>query len=189
MSLNFLDAFEVNIDLAFTGFSKNDFKTVGDSYLDHLLNNSEFWLNELTLWIEFLRKNPDLNPPKFISEYNSFSIGLQLTDDSLISKLNFEWLQISDATDVLSFPACDEIMSLQVDKCVELGDIVVSVPTAQKQSIEHNHSLEIELRWLVSHGLLHLLGWDHPDSKKLDEMLTLQEQLLSISGNLHPIRI
>ena len=109
--------------------------------------------------------------------------------DFLISKLNLEWRQIDDSTDVLSFPVWDEKMVIPVDECVELGDIVVSVPTAQKQSIEHNHSLEIELRWLVSHGLLHLLGWDHSDSKKLDEMLTLQKQLLSISGNLHPIRI
>ena len=67
---------------------------------------------------------------------------------------------------------------------LELGDIVVSVPTARRQALEQEHGLERELRWLVSHGLLHLLGWDHPDADSLAAMLQKQEHLLGMGGNV-----
>ena len=69
-------------------------------------------------------------------------------------------------------------------QALEIGDIVVSVMTADCQAKEQNHSLSNELLWLVSHGLMHLLGWDHPNSDRLKEMLNYQEQLLCINGNL-----
>jgi probable rRNA maturation factor len=46
--------------------------------------------------------------------------------------------------------------------------------------------LGYELHWLISHGLLHLLGWDHPDERSLSEMLDLQERLLDSTGNVLP---
>ena len=55
------------------------------------------------------------------------------------------------------------------------------------QAQQQNHSLLHELRWLVSHGLLHLLGWDHPTAEKLNEMIGCQEQLLGVEGNLEKI--
>ncbi len=61
---------------------------------------------------------------------------------------------------------------------LELGDIVISVQTAARQAPEHGHSLERELLFLASHGLLHLLGWDHPDDASLAAMLARQQQLL-----------
>ena len=65
-----------------------------------------------------------------------------------------------------------------------LQHIVLSLETAIKQSKTYNHPLIYELKWLVSHGLLHLLGWDHPTAEKLNAMLSCQEQLLCIDGNL-----
>ncbi|HJM80384.1 MAG TPA: rRNA maturation RNase YbeY, partial [Prochlorococcaceae cyanobacterium Fu_MAG_72] len=112
------------------------------------------------------------------------SLGLQFTDDATITELNSSWRQRSEATDVLSFPALDNSFILPRDTCLELGDIVVSVPTAKRQAREQGHELGLELRWLVSHGLLHLLGWDHPSSESLKTMLSCQEQLLSINGNV-----
>jgi len=79
---------------------------------------------------------------------------------------------------VLSFAALDDAPPLTDDPCLELGDIIVSVPTARRQALDHGHDLHWELRWLVSHGLLHLLGWDHPDDNSLAAMLALQERLL-----------
>ncbi len=63
---------------------------------------------------------------------------------------------------------------------------MLSVETAEHQAEEQGHSLERELRWLVSHGLLHLLGWDHPDDQSLAAMLALQEHLLDIGGSVQP---
>ena len=62
---------------------------------------------------------------------------------------------------------------------LELGDIVISVQTAARQAPEHGHNLERELLFLASHGLLHLLGWDHPDDTSLAAMLARQQQLIA----------
>ncbi len=62
---------------------------------------------------------------------------------------------------------------------LELGDIVISLETAARQAPEHGHDLERELLFLASHGLLHLLGWDHPDEASLAAMLERQERLLA----------
>jgi probable rRNA maturation factor len=59
-----------------------------------------------------------------------------------------------------------------------LGDVVISVDTADRQAQEQGHSLETELAWLATHGLLHLLGWDHPDEESLIGMLNQQKTLL-----------
>ncbi len=63
-----------------------------------------------------------------------------------------------------------------------LGDIVVSVNTAQRQAQQQKHSLLTELAWLAAHGLLHLLGWDHPDEESLIQMLKQQVILLETIG-------
>ena len=64
-------------------------------------------------------------------------------------------------------------------EALELGDIVISLETAARQAPDHGHSLAHELRFLASHGLLHLLGWDHPDDASLQAMLARQDQLLA----------
>jgi len=56
---------------------------------------------------------------------------------------------------------------------------VISLETATRQAAEHGHSQERELLFLASHGLLHLLGWDHPDEASLAAMLARQEALLA----------
>ena len=69
---------------------------------------------------------------------------------------------------------------------LELGDIVISVETAARQAAEQGHSLERELLFLASHGLLHLLGWDHPDDASLAVMLARQEALLAAAAGFSP---
>ena len=189
MSLEFLDVLDFDIDLAFTACS--NVEMYEDIIFQEILflNNREFWHQEIMIWIQYIRTNCDLNCPKIVRNKTSFSIGLQLTDDISIKKLNTQWRHKPEKTDVLAFPALDETLVLPENCCIELGDIIASIQTAQNQAQVQNHSLETELRWLVSHGLLHLLGWDHPDENDLEEMLGLQEQLLIISGNLHKMRV
>jgi probable rRNA maturation factor len=62
---------------------------------------------------------------------------------------------------------------------LELGDIVISLETAARQAAAAGTSLEAELLFLASHGLLHLLGWDHPDAASLAAMLSRQESLIA----------
>ncbi len=78
-----------------------------------------------------------------------------LASDKTLRRLNREWRGKDKATDVLSFPAAEEMAA------VYGGDLAVSLETAQRQAEEHGHSLRDEVRILLLHGLLHLSGMDH----------------------------
>jgi len=78
-----------------------------------------------------------------------------LTTDATIRDLNRRFRGKDAATDVLSFPAADLLQNQ------EKGDLAISVETARKQALEQGHTLAIELRVLILHGLLHLAGYDH----------------------------
>ena len=145
------------------------------------------WTETLAAWIEHIRTDPTLACPDAVRQTPEVSLGLQFTDDATITHLNGTWRQRRQPTDVLSFAALECAPDpWPSQETLELGDIVISVETAQRQAFEHDHSLQRELHWLVSHGLLHLLGWDHPDEAALMQMLALQEQLLDIGGNVQP---
>ncbi len=186
MSMNklTLGPIELHIDLSFSGFLITDLeKNIHMNEADYL-NNDELWTKDLASWLSFIKGDFTLNCPPIVRQSSCFSIGLNFTNDLTLRGLNKKWRQKNEQTDVLSFPVCHEIMPALQDDCVELGDVVISVAMAQRQAREQNHSLQYELRWLVTHGLLHLLGWDHPDSQSLTKMLTFQEQLILISGNV-----
>ena len=175
---------QFELDLAFNGASENLLDKLVDSSSRIVLTEAESWENDLRMWIQFIRGDQSLLCPEKVRSTPSVTMGLQFTNDSTITALNSTWRRKLETTDVLSFPVFDETMCIPDSQFVELGDIFISVNKAEQQAKEHNHPLVYELRWLVSHGLLHLLGWDHPTSEKLNEMLRCQEQLLSIDGNL-----
>ena len=174
----------LELDLSFTGASKKLLEEVSDEQTKNFLTKAEFWEKDLKKWIQYIRNDDLLLCPQLVRFTPLVTMGLQFTDDSTIAALNFAWRSKEETTDVLSFAVYDEKISLPGSQFVELGDIVVSVNRAEQQAKQHDHSLLHELRWLVSHGLLHLLGWDHPTSEKLNEMLSCQEQLLCFDGNL-----
>ncbi|WP_126147069.1 rRNA maturation RNase YbeY [Synechococcus elongatus] len=105
---------------------------------------------------------------------------LRFVDDAEIQQLNRDYRQLDKPTDVLAFAALEDELALGFDpeEPLYLGDVIISVPTAQRQA--QGHALETELVWLSAHGLLHLLGWDHPDEEHLDAMLTQQERWLQL---------
>ena len=150
------------------------------------------WQTTLIDWIKTIGADPALPCPAVVRQAEELCLGLRFTDDATITALNSTWRQRNQATDVLSFAALEEAPALPDVSSVELGDIVISLDTARRQASEQEHSLTRELHWLVSHGLLHLLGWDHPDEASLAAMLQLQEQLLDGGGNVrisdpHPV--
>ena len=114
-------------------------------------------------------------------------ISILLVDDEKIRDINREQRNIDKPTDVLSFPIVDmvegEIISDQGDFDMEeelllLGDIVISLETARKQAEEYGHSFERELAFLTTHGVYHLLGYDHQDENQESKMLGKQEKVL-----------
>ncbi|MDJ0701765.1 MAG: rRNA maturation RNase YbeY [Leptolyngbyaceae cyanobacterium MO_188.B28] len=132
------------------------------------------WQDWFQTWLSFLRVE--------LSPIQSYELSLQLVSDSDIRQLNAHYRQKDQPTDVLAFAALESITSQPTELWstfpVCLGDIVISVETAQRQSKQANRSLKQELAWLAAHGLLHLLGWDHPNEERLIEMLNKQTQLL-----------
>lgn len=139
--------------------------------------SSQTWENWFDQWLETLQ--PDISPAK------AYELSIRFTDDTEIQALNSQYRYKNKPTDVLAFAAL-EVNSpqlppqIQLSLPVYLGDIVISVDTASRQAREQGHSLETELAWLAAHGLLHLLGWDHPDDESLREMLSQQTTLLQI---------
>jgi len=116
-----------------------------------------------------------------LSPIQQYELGLHLTDDASIQRLNATYRHQNTATDVLAFAALEAGMpprELLRQEPLYLGDIILSLDTASRQARQQGHSLTRELLWLASHGLLHLLGWDHPDDERLIKMLEQQEKLL-----------
>ncbi len=91
-------------------------------------------------------------------------ISILLLDDPQIRELNREYRKKDKSTDVLSFPMLDDMVKNVQPQL--LGDIVISVETAEKQAEKRKCSLYNELSRLLIHGTLHLLGYDHELSKK-----------------------
>jgi probable rRNA maturation factor len=131
-------------------------------------------------WFE--RWLTDIDPQ--LSPLNAYELSLRLTSDVEIQQLNADFRQQNKPTDVLSFAALETELpqadSIYQEQPVYLGDIIISVETATRQAVASQHSLEKELAWLSAHGLLHLLGWDHPDEDSLTRMLDRQSHLLSL---------
>ena len=113
---------------------------------------------------------------------NKCEVGVLLTDNRKIKKLNNQYRNKNEATDVLSF-ALNEGDSIPMQEQQPLlGDIVISVERALQQSIEYEHSLERELTYLAIHGFLHLLGYDHMNEAEKKEMRAQEEDILEQLG-------
>lgn len=109
-------------------------------------------------------------------------VSLLLTDDKEIHKLNNIYRNIDSPTDVLSFSQIKDSREFPLlDNEIEflLGDIVISVETAQRQAALLNNSLEYELIVLAVHGFLHLIGYDHISEEESKKMKSLERKIIS----------
>ena len=117
---------------------------------------------------------------KFVIEKESLqncSFSIIITDNTFIHKLNKEYRNVDRPTDVISFALEDSPDDF--DEFRMLGDIFISIPKMQEQAREYGHSEKRELSFLVVHGLLHLLGYDHMKSKEDEKiMFDLQDEIL-----------
>lgn len=123
-----------------------------------------------------------------VAEYekftNDFEVSVSFVDDNQIHDLNNEFRGIDRSTDVLSFPL-GENGEYDVDNetgASLLGDIVISIETALKQAELYGHSLEREIGFLTVHSMLHLLGYDHEESKLQERIMREKEE--NILSNL-----
>ena len=108
-------------------------------------------------------------------EADDIEVSLVFTDDSHIEKLNKQYLGREGPTDVISFYLDNERTP---DGKLILGDIVISVDTAEIQAQEQGHSFSEELETLIVHGMLHLLGYDHEKDDESEIFWAKQNSLL-----------
>lgn len=110
-------------------------------------------------------------------------VSIILTDDARIRELNREYRGIDRPTDVLSFALHEsdepEIVFDGEDQIDALGDIIVSVERARAQAIEYGHSFRREIIFLIVHGMLHLLGYDHIEEADRLEMEAEQKFIMN----------
>ena len=161
-------------------YVENDYQ--GNLSQENLVRvDSIAWADWFQIWLEYLNENTDL--PK------ECELSLRLTSDRQMQQYNQQYRDLNKPTDVLAFAALESNISLpeEIDEPIYLGDLIISLDTAQRQAREQKHSLALELAWLSSHGLLHLLGWDHPDDNSLQVMIDRQSELIHLlnTSNLH----
>jgi probable rRNA maturation factor len=111
-------------------------------------------------------------------------VSVTFVNNEEIHSLNKEYRGIDRATDVLSFPLGEngEYDENPENGAYVLGDIVISLETALKQSQVYGHSLEREIGFLTVHSMLHLLGYDHEESSLAERIMREKEE--AILGNL-----
>jgi probable rRNA maturation factor len=139
---------------------------------------TETWESWFASWLALMQAE--------LPSARGYELSVRLSDDGEIRQLNAGYRQQDKPTDVLAFAALEVDSPLaepfESDDLLYLGDIAISVETAARQAIARGHDLTVELAWLAAHGLLHLLGWDHPDDDSLSRMLAQQETLLHAVG-------
>ena len=131
--------------------------------------------NEITKLQEYM---------KFVVEKLTIENGIFniiFVSNEKIHEINKEFRHVDRVTDVISF-ALEDNPDIVYDDFRLLGDIYIAIDVAYDQAIEYNHSREREVCFLATHGLLHLLGYDHMTEEEEKEMFGKQEELLKEYG-------
>lgn len=137
-----------------------------------IINNSEFEVKELDILEEYVTNIVK----KLNIEEAVFNI--ILVDEKEIHELNKTYRGVDRKTDVITF-ALEDNKTFKNPEIRVLGDIYLCISVAYEQANIYNHSKVREVCFLATHGILHLLGYDHMNEEDEKEMFSLQEELLS----------
>jgi probable rRNA maturation factor len=123
---------------------------------------------EMTSLMTHAMKALELNP--------ECDLNIAFVEDDYMTELHIKWMDEPGTTDVLSFPMD---MPEEPGEAVTLGDIVISPVVAAAQALTQGHSTEHEIYILATHGLLHIIGYDHADKNEEKVMFDLQEKIVT----------
>lgn len=147
----------------------------GDDFVFEIFNNTDKEIKEIKLLNEYMK----FATKKLDIEKGIFNIIFVSNEE--IHNINKEYRNTDRVTDVISF-ALEDNPDIVYEDFRLLGDIYIAVDIAYDQAIEYNHSREREVCFLATHGLLHLLGYDHMTEEEEKEMFGKQEELLKEYG-------
>lgn len=137
-----------------------------------IIDNSNYDIEELDVlqkYVEYVTKKLDIEKAIF----NIIFVG-----EEEIHELNLEYRGVDRKTDVITF-ALEDNSKFKNPELRVLGDIYLCVPVAYEQASIYGHSRIREICFLATHGILHLLGYDHMEEEEEKIMFDLQEELLS----------
>ncbi len=148
-------------------------------------NTNENFIFDETFWqkraqevfsntFELVKNTPHL------TEYQNcdFNFGITFCTDLEIHEINKEYRNIDKPTDVITFALFfDDDMKFVVENTIELGDIIISTDTAKRQALENNLAQEEEMTVLLTHGVLHLLGFDHMTEDDYNFVVDIQKKV------------
>ena len=139
----------------------------------------------------FNETNEKIEELEFIESYIKFICDKEKLDNCIfniifidnerIKEINKEYRNIDKVTDVISF-ALEDNNDIKYDGFRVLGDIYISLDKAKEQAVLYEHSYIRELCFLITHGILHLLGYDHMEKDEEEVMFKLQEMILNEYG-------
>jgi probable rRNA maturation factor len=139
-----------------------------------VLNESDFSIDEMELvaCAKYVMGEMRVHPQA--------DLCLKLVDEPAMEVLHMKWMDLPGPTDVMSFPMDELRPGRDGQEPAEglLGDIVMCPSVAERQAVGAGHATEEELLLLLTHGLLHLLGYDHGEPEAELEMFELQRTLL-----------
>ena len=131
----------------------------------------------------------DQGDPDLLSLHKKLIIRLSLSNDLDIQSLNTRYRNIDKPTNVLSFAAIDNddfYKNLEFFDEIDLGDIIIALETMQKEAKEKNISFSDHYAHLLTHGILHLLGFDHIGDDDADYMEYFEKEILSTLNIKNP---
>ncbi len=117
-------------------------------------------------------------------------LGIGIVTPEKIHSINKEYRNVDKATDVLSFPMftkeeLDNISYTTInDEEVSIGDIVICLEVIEKQAVEYNTGFNREMLYMITHGICHLLGFDHIKQEDKTKMREMEEKILSKIGEI-----
>lgn len=142
----------------------------------------------ITMYEIFNETNKEIKEITKLNEYLKFVVdkmdlskavfNIIFVSNEEIHRINNKYRSVDRVTDVISF-ALEDNPDIKYEDFRLLGDIYIAIDVAYSQAKEYNHSKEREVCFLATHGLLHLLGYDHIEKEEEKEMFTKQEELLN----------
>lgn len=116
---------------------------------------------------------------RVLSITKEYSVSLIFTDAQEIHEINQKYRNIDRPTDVISFALLDSEDDYEMlEGENELGDIFISIDAVKAQAESYGHSIQREVCFLFTHGLLHLLGYDHMNDEDEKEMFSIQDVII-----------
>ncbi|ASZ09021.1 rRNA maturation RNase YbeY [Mesoplasma chauliocola] len=126
---------------------------------------------------------------KYLKLKNEINLSITFLESEPAQKINQQYRNHSYIPDVTSFPIEMSEQEIKALGYQEIGDIFICIEEAERKSIKYSHTLEEEMSFLFTHGLLHLLGYDHETNEEdEEEMFSIQDDILKLNNVNYTIK-